>query len=135
MFIPVEPAFIALYKDGDNLVQEAWKKKIMIVCPSTLPFLLKTVENLWRIEKQSKRVEEIAKKAGDIYDKAYGVYDSFSHADKALQTAKDKMKDAKDKLKDGTNSFTKQVQKIKDLGRLSTKKTLPSDAIEDKEKE
>ena len=49
MFIPVEPAFIALYKDGDNLVQEAWKKKIMIVCPSTLPFLLKTVENLWRI--------------------------------------------------------------------------------------
>ena len=45
MFIPVEPAFIALYKDGDNLVQEAWKKKIMIVCPSTLPFLLKTVEN------------------------------------------------------------------------------------------
>jgi DNA recombination protein RmuC len=135
MFIPVEPAFIALYKDGDNLVQEAWKKKIMIVCPSTLPFLLKTVENLWRIEKQSKRVEEIAKKAGDIYDKAYGVYDSFSHADKALQTAKDKMKDAKDKLKDGTNSFTKQVQKIKDLGRLSTKKTLPSDVIEDKEKE
>jgi DNA recombination protein RmuC len=135
MFIPVEPAFIALYKDGDNLVQEAWKKKIMIVCPSTLPFLLKTVENLWRIEKQSKRVEEIAKKAGDIYDKAYGVYDSFSHADKALQTAKDKMKDAKDKLKDGTNSFTKQVQKIKDLGRLSTKKTLPSEAIEDKEKE
>ena len=70
MFIPVEPAFIALYKDGENLVQEAWKKKIMIVCPSTLPFLLKTVENLWRIEKQSKRVEEIAKKAGDIYDKA-----------------------------------------------------------------
>ena len=31
MFIPVEPAFIALYKDGENLVQEAWKKKIMIV--------------------------------------------------------------------------------------------------------
>ena len=54
MFIPVEPAFIALYKDGENLVQEAWKKKIMIVCPSTLPFLLKTVEILWRIEKQSK---------------------------------------------------------------------------------
>ena len=45
------------------------------------------------------------------------------------------MKDAKDKLKDGTNSFTKQVQKIKDLGRLSTKKNLPSDAIENKEKE
>ena len=57
MFIPVEPAFIALYKDGDDLVQEAWKKKIMIVCPSTLPFLLKTVENLWRIEKQSKRLQ------------------------------------------------------------------------------
>ena len=133
MFIPVEPAFIALYKDGNKIVQEAWKNKIMIVSPSTLPFLLKAVENLWRIENQSRTIEKIANKAANIYDKVVGVYQSFNQAHSAIINAKDKMEDAKDKLQDGKNSLTKQVQNMKDLGRLSTKKTLPKDVIEDEE--
>ena len=132
MFIPVEPAFIALCGDGTEIVQDAWRKKIAIVCPSTLPWLLKTVDNLWRIDKQSKTAQEIAKKASDMYDKVYGIYLSFDTASKAIDNAKSKMKDAKDKLKDGKNSLTKQVENIKKIGRLSPKNTLP---VEDIEKE
>jgi len=130
MFIPVEPAFIALCSDGNEIVQDAWKKKIAIVCPSTLPWLLKTVDNLWRIDKQSKTAQEIAKKASDMYDKIYGVYHSFETASKAIDNAKNKMKDAKDKLKDGKNSLTSQAENIKKIGRLSPKNTLPDDDIE-----
>ena len=130
MFIPVEPAFIALCSDGNEIVQDAWKKKIAIVCPSTLPWLLKTVDNLWRIDKQSKTAQEIAKKASDMYDKVYGVYQSFETASKAIDNAKNKMKDAKDKLQDGKNSLTSQVENIKKIGRLSPKNTLPIDEIE-----
>ena len=68
-------------------------KKIAIVCPSTLPWLLKTVDNLWRVDKQSKTAQEIAKKASEMYDKVYGVYQSFDSASKAINNAKDKMKD------------------------------------------
>jgi DNA recombination protein RmuC len=132
MFIPVEPAFIALCSDGNEIVQDAWKKKIAIVCPSTLPWLLKTVDNLWRIDKQSKTAQEIAKKASDMYDKVYGVYQSFETAAKAIDNAKNKMKDAKDKLQDGKNSLTTQIENIKKIGRLSPKNTLP---VEDIEKE
>jgi DNA recombination protein RmuC len=130
MFIPVEPAFIALCSDGNEIVQDAWRKKIAIVCPSTLPWLLKTVDNLWRIDKQSKTAQEIAKKASDMYDKVYGVYQSFEIASKAIDNAKNKMKDAKDKLQDGKNSLTKQVENIKKIGRLSPKNTLQVDDIE-----
>ena len=130
MFIPVEPAFIALCSDGNEIVQDAWKKKIAIVCPSTLPWLLKTVDNLWRIDKQSKTAQEIAKKASDMYDKVYGVYQSFELASKAIDSAKNKMKDAKDKLLDGKNSLTTQAENIKKIGRLSPKNTLPVHDIE-----
>ena len=131
MFIPVEPAFIALCNEGNDILQEAWKKKIAIVCPSTLQWLLKTVDNLWRIDKQSKTAQEIANKASDMYDKVYGVYQSFNLASKAIDTAKNNMKEAQNKLQDGKNSLTKQVEKIKKLGRLSPKKNLPIEAIED----
>ena len=130
MFIPVEPAFIALCSDGNEIVQDAWRKKIAIVCPSTLPWLLKTVDNLWRIDKQSKTAQEIAKKASDMYDKVYGVYQSFETASKAIDNAKNKMKDAKDKLQDGKKSLTRQAENIKKIGRLSPKNTLPADSIE-----
>ena len=123
MFIPVEPAFIALCNEGNDILQEAWKKKIAIVCPSTLPWLLKTVDNLWRIDKQSKTAQEIANKASDMYDKVYGVYQSFNLASKAIDTAKNNMREAQNKLQDGKNSLTKQAEKIKLLGRLSPKKT------------
>ena len=131
MFIPVEPAFIALCNEGNDILQEAWKKKIAIVCPSTLPWLLKTVDNLWRIDKQSKTAQEIANKASDMYDKVYGVYQSFNLASKAIDTAKNNMKEAQNKLQDGKNSLTRQAEKIKQLGRLSPKKNLPTEVIED----
>jgi DNA recombination protein RmuC len=131
MFIPVEPAFIALCNDGNDILQEAWKRKIAIVCPSTLPWLLRTVDNLWRIDKQSKTAQEIANKASDMYDKVYGVYQSFNLASRALDTAKNNMKEAQNRLQDGKHSLTKQAEKIKQLGRLSPKKNLPIDVIED----
>jgi len=131
MFIPVEPAFIALCNDGNDILQEAWKRKIAIVCPSTLPWLLRTVDNLWRIDKQSKTAQEIANKASDMYDKVYGVYQSFNLASRAIDTAKNNMKEAQNRLQDGKHSLTKQAEKIKQLGRLSPKKNLPIDVIED----
>ena len=59
MFIPVEPALLTLYNEAEDLIEKAWQKKIIIVGPSTLPFLLKAVENMWRIDKQSKTIKDM----------------------------------------------------------------------------
>jgi len=130
MFIPIEPALLTLYNEGIKIVEDAWQKKIIIVGPSTLPFLLKTIENMWRLDKQTKTIKEIAASATEIYDKAVTVYDSFIQANQSLEKAKSKMEEAKLRLQDGPGSLTKKVNKMKKLGRLNTKKELP-DSMED----
>ena len=128
MFIPIEPALLALYNEGVKIIEDAWQKKIMIVGPSTLPYLLKAVENMWRLDKQTKTIKDIAAAATDIYDKTVNVYESFNQANQSINKAKDKMDEAKSRLQDGPGSLTKKVQKMKELGRLSTKKKLPIDS-------
>ena len=131
MFIPIEPALLALYNEGVKIIEDAWQKKIMIVGPSTLPYLLKAVENMWRLDKQTKTIKDIAAAATDIYDKTVNVYESFNQANQSIDRAKDKMDEAKSRLQDGPGSLTKKVQKMKELGRLSTKKQLPIDSEDD----
>ena len=128
MFIPIEPALLTLYNEAEDLIEKAWQKKIIIVGPSTLPFLLKAVENMWRIDKQSKTIKDIAATASEIYDKAVNVYDSFNTVDQSLDKARLKMDEARSRLQDGPGSLTKKVEKMKKLGRLNTKKQLPEDS-------
>ena len=128
MFIPIEPALLTLYNEAADVIEKAWQKKIIIVGPSTLPFLLKAVENMWRIDKQSKTIKDIAATASEIYDKAVNVYESFSTVKQSLDKASLKMDEAKSRLQDGPGSLTKKIDKMKKLGRLNTKKQLPEDS-------
>ena len=130
MFIPIEPALLTLYNEGVKVIEDAWQKKIIIVGPSTLPFLLKAIENMWRLDKQTKTIKDIAATATEIYDKTVNVYESFIKANESIDKAKIKMDEAKLRLQDGPGSLTKKVEKMKKLGRLSTKKELPG-GIED----
>ncbi len=131
MFIPIEPALLTLYNEGIKIIEDAWQKKIIIAGPSTLPFLLKAIENMWRVDKQTKTIKDIAATATEIYDKTVNVYDSFVQANQSIDKAKTKMDEAKLRLQDGPGSLTKKVQKMKKLGRLNTKKELPDDLGDD----
>ena len=46
MFIPIEPAFLAAMRHVPDLYQDALKKNIVIVCPSTLLATVRTVAHL-----------------------------------------------------------------------------------------
>ena len=127
MFMPIEPALLVLYNEGQDIVEEAWQKKIIIIGPSTLPYCLKAVENMWRVDQQTKRTKEIAALASAIYDKTVNVYLSFNEASKSLNKASDKIEEAKGRLQDGPGSLTMKVQKMKEVGRLATKKQFPND--------
>ena len=131
MFIPIEPALLTLYNEGIKIIEDAWQKKIIIVGPSTLPFLLKAIENMWRVDKQTKTIKDIAATATEIYDKTVNVYDSFVQANQSIDKAKTKIDEAKLRLQDGPGSLIKKVQKMKKLGRLNPKKELPDDLEDD----
>ena len=131
MFMPVEPAYHVLAKEGKSIVEEALQKKIAIVGPSTLYYCLKVVEHMWSVDQQNKNAKNIADQASNIYDQATRVYESFSGVLDAFQKLTGKLDEAKNRLQGGRGSLLGRVEKLKDLGRLATKKKLPKDLTDD----
>ena len=53
MFIPIEPALMAVLAYDQTLWEYAYKKRVLLIGPSNLISALKIVENLWVKEKQN----------------------------------------------------------------------------------
>ncbi len=132
MFIPIESSFLTIMND-QSIVDEIKNRKINIVSPSTLFMMLKLIENLWDIDKQSKDLQEIRLSATNIYDKAINVYESFDSAYKALNNAMTKMDQAKGRLKDGKGSLVDKLDNFKNLNKLKPNKSLPNQSSDDKQ--
>ena len=132
MFIPIESSFLTIMND-QSIVDEIKNRKINIVSPSTLFMMLKLIENLWDIDKQSKDLQEIRLSATNIYDKAINVYESFDSSYKALNNAMTKMDQAKGRLKDGKGSLVDKLDNFKNLNKLKPNKSLPNQSSDDKQ--
>tara|TARA_R110002072_G_scaffold282761_1_gene445805 strand:- start:28268 stop:29506 length:1239 start_codon:yes stop_codon:yes gene_type:complete len=122
LFMPIESSFALAVKEEPNLYAEAWKRKIVIVTPSTLLATLKTVEGLWKQERQNKNAFEIAEQAGRLYDKFVGFVSDLEKIGSKQADATKAYEDAMSKLKDGKGNLTKSAEKLKELGVKSKKK-------------
>ena len=68
MFIAVEPAYIEAMKADSGLFAYGYDKNVILVSHTTLMPILRTVANLWRIERGNAEAKEISERAGDIYN-------------------------------------------------------------------
>ncbi|MBV1870084.1 MAG: DNA recombination protein RmuC, partial [Gammaproteobacteria bacterium] len=68
MFMPIEPAYIEALKSNKNLFNYGYDKGIVLVSHTTLIPILRTVANLWMMERSNAEAREISEKAGDIYN-------------------------------------------------------------------
>ena len=125
MFIPVEPAFGAALTEDPELYQYAFEKKIILVTSSTLMATIKTVANLWKLEKQNKHARDVAKRAGLLYDKFIGFLTSIEDIGKALGKATLAHQNAVGQLSTGNGHLIGQVEKLRKMG-IQTKKELPT---------
>ena len=124
LFIPIEPAFGAALTLDPELYQYAFERKIVLVTSSTLMATIKTVANLWKLEKQNKHAHDIARRAGLLYDKFVGFLSSIEDIGKALGKATDAHEKAFSQLSSGSGNLVGQVEKLKAMG-IRTKKELP----------
>lgn len=122
LFMPVESAFALAIKEEPNLYQEAWKRKIVLVTPSTLLATLKTVEGLWKQERQNKNAFEIAEQAGRLYDKFVGFVSDLEKVGSKQKDAAKAYDDAMSKLKEGKGNLARSAERLKELGVKSKKK-------------
>ena len=124
MFIPIEPAFGAALSEDPELYQYAFDRKIALITASTLMATIKTVSNLWKLEKQNKHAQDIAKRAGLLFDKFTGFLGNLEEAGRFLNKAIGAHERAVGQLSTGPGNLIGQAQKLKAMG-IRTKKEIP----------
>ncbi len=121
MFMPVEPAFALAVQTDHSLFSYAWEKKVVIVSPTTLLATLRTIESIWRQEKQTRNALEIARQAGLLYDKFVGFLEDLDKIGGYLDKSQKAYEDARKKLSEGRGNLLRQVEKLRDLGAKTQK--------------
>lgn len=129
MFLPIEPAFMLAISRDDKLWEQAWQRNVLLVSPSTLLFVLRTVASLWRQEQQKRNVEEIARRGAELYNKLAGFVADFVEVGKRMEQAQASHASALAKLHTGPGNVIRQAELLKGLGIKPTKQ-LPQGLVE-----
>jgi DNA recombination protein RmuC len=129
MFLPFESAFMLAVSRDEKLWEQAWQRNVLLVSPSTLLFVLRTVASLWRQEQQKRNVEEIARRGAELYNKLAGFVADFTKMGERLDQAKTSYDDALSKLHTGSGNVIRQAEMLRALGVKPTKQ-IPQGLIE-----
>lgn len=129
MFMPIEAAFTTAYQHSEHLFSDALTQKIIIVSPTTLLATLRTIENIWQSERQSRNSIEIARKAGLMYDKFRGFVEEMEKIGRQLATCRTTYDSAMGKLSQGRGNLISHAEQLRNMG-VRVKKEIP-DSIRD----
>jgi len=129
MFIPIEPAFMLAVTHDRDLFMDAWNKNVLLVSPSTLLFVVRTVANLWRQEAQTRNAQDIAKRGAELYDKLAGFVEDMESLGTRLNQAQKDYDGAINKLSTGRGNLIRQAEMLKKLG-VKPSKSLPAPMVE-----
>lgn len=122
LFMPVEAAFMLAVEQDPGLFREAFDSKIIIVSPTTLLATLRTVESIWRYERQNLNAEQIAKEAGLLHDKFVTLLGHLDDLGRAIERSQDSYRRSLASL-NGHGGLIGKVDKLRQLG-AKTKKSL-----------
>jgi len=131
MFVSIEGALLLALDNDSNLYDYAFKKKIILVSPTTLLVSLRAVENTWRYENQAQNIKNVYQRADELYKKFVGFVEDLNKVGVGLDNAQKNYQTAFKKLKTGNGNLVWQAEKLKDVSGLKTKKDIPSDLLEE----
>ena len=121
LFMPIESAFSEAVKASPDLSLYASERNIVIASPTNLMVALKTVDNLWSIDRRNKNAMDIAKRAGLLYDKFVGFTQDMEKVGERLTQAQSSHAAAVSKLSQGSGNLVGQVETLKVLGAKAAK--------------
>lgn len=130
MFVPLEPAFMVAITNDSELFHHAWEKNVLLVSPSTLLFVVRTVANLWRQEDLGRNAREISSRGAELYDKLVGFVADLQKVGERIQQAQDSYHEARKKLSEGTGNLVRQAEMLKKLG-VKPAKSLPPQWVDE----
>lgn len=129
LFMPVESALTLAMNQNPEIFNNALKRKIVLITPTTLVATLKVVKILWQKENQVKNVEEIFRQCGELYNKFVSFLEDMDKIEIALTAANKAHRDAMYSLKDGTKKGNTIIGRFETIKKLEAK---TNKAISDK---
>lgn len=126
MFVPIEPAFMMAITHDQDLYMEALSKNVLLVSPSTLLFVVRTVAHLWRQEAQSRNAQDIAKRGAELYDRLSAFVVDLERVGDRLRLTQESYSDARNKLYTNKGNVIRQAEMLKQLGVKPTKSMPPA---------
>ncbi|MBR1837752.1 MAG: DNA recombination protein RmuC, partial [Kiritimatiellae bacterium] len=122
MFVPNEGGYLAALEANPKLLDEAYRRHVLVVCPSTLLLSLHIVKNLWNGAELDERARRIQDAAAKIYEKFSGFAANFLGIEAHLEKAAEAWNEAHGQLLDGKGNILRQLENFKKFGVVTTKK-------------
>ena len=128
MFVPIEQAFMLGISRDANLWTQAWEKNVLLVSPSTLLFVVRTVAHIWKQEQQRDNVKAIARQGGELYDKFAAFVADLNNVGKHLKRSQEAYEQAAGKLALGKGNLVTRAEKLRKMG-IKVSKELPNELV------
>ena len=124
MFMPLESAYILAMRKKPDLYASAQKDGVALITSSLLFPMLKTVEMMLKMEKQSKNITDVVEIINKLYEKYVAFTDSFATMGRSLETATKAYDKARGQLVDGNGNMSKLFNDIKQKSGITTNKNI-----------
>ena len=122
MFVGIDDTLSVALKYDRELTTFANKKKIALLSPTSLHISIKMVEELWRLDTQSKQISVIYEEAQKLAHKFEGFTDTMDGLENSIAQSQKRFGEAKSKLIDGNGSIKSRVDKMVKLGSKEVEK-------------
>lgn len=132
MYMPIETSLAVLYEDSE-LINSAYKSKIIIVGTASLLATIRLVDQLFAQQKQCESVGEIVKAGTNLYETFVQFCDDLIDVQKRFEDVGKKLNTTINRFRRGNKnkpSLFSQVEALKDYG-INTPKSIPDKLLEE----
>lgn len=130
LFMPIEGAFLLALEEDGEFFKRAFQSNILVVSPSTLLVTLRTIEHIWRTQRQEEHAKKIVDEAEAMYDKLVLFVDEMQNIGTHLERTHSAYENAMKRLHTGRGNLIKKAQNMIELG-LKPKKELTLQSEDD----
>ena len=128
MFIPIEAAYLLAVNSDRDLLNYAYRQKVILASTTTVMTCIKMVDDLWIRQEQDKNVAKIIKGAQGIYEKLVLFEKSLRMIGEKIDLSKKEYDKALNHM-NGQKGLIKKAQRLDELG-VKARKKLPEKFLE-----
>ena len=120
MFMPIEPAYIEAMKENRDLFNYGYQRNVVMVSHTTLMPILRTVANLWMVDRSNREARQISDAAGELFNQVCLVSERLAKLGKSLTAAGNHYNDTVTALA-GNQGLHGKVERFKTLSAKASK--------------